>query len=172
MYSQLAKECISHRICIDLYLAISTGKSVDLASIAPIADNTGGDLHYFPNYDETKHGEKLYYLLYRMLTRQQGYDIQVKARTSTGITQTEYYGSFAFVPLADFEIAAIDADKTVSFVVRNDERLKDNQIVYVQFAMIYTNVYGERRIRVLNQSLPVAKNLNFYFKSADVEAVA
>ena len=56
--------------------------------------------------------------------------------------------------------------------MRNDERLKDNQIVYVQFAMIYTNVYGERRIRVLNQSLPVAKNLNFYFKSADVEAVA
>jgi hypothetical protein len=36
------------RICVDLFYAIPYNKSVDLATIAPIANNTGGDLNYFP----------------------------------------------------------------------------------------------------------------------------
>lgn len=50
----------------------------------------------------------------------------IKARTSTGITVTEYIGSFGFKEQADFEISSIDADKTISFLIRNDERLKEN----------------------------------------------
>ena len=38
--------------------------------------------------------------------------------------------------------------------------------------MLYTTPFGERRIRVLNQALPVAKNLNMYYKSAEVETTA
>ena len=56
-------------------MAIPLGKSVDLASMAPLPNITGGDLHFFNNYDSAKHGEKLYYLLYRMLTRQTGSDV-------------------------------------------------------------------------------------------------
>lgn len=39
----------------------------------------------------------------------------IKARTSTGITVTEYLGSFGHKEQADFELAAIDSDKTISF---------------------------------------------------------
>jgi hypothetical protein len=38
--------------------------------------------------------------------------------------------------------------------------------------MLYGTQYGEKRIRVFNLSLPVAKNLNTYFKSSEVEAVS
>jgi len=37
--------------------------------------------------------------------------------------------------------------------------------------MLYTTQYGERRIRVFNINIPVAKNLNGYFKGADVETL-
>lgn len=50
----------------------------------------------------------------------------IKARTSTGISITEYIGSFGVKEQVDFEMASIDADKTISFLIRNDERLKDN----------------------------------------------
>ena len=43
--------------------------------MATLANQTGGDLHYFNNFDCAKHGEKLYYLLYRMLTRTTGTDV-------------------------------------------------------------------------------------------------
>jgi len=38
--------------------------------------------------------------------------------------------------------------------------------------MLYTTQFGERRIRVFNQSMQIAKNLNSYFKAADVETLA
>lgn len=41
----------------------------------------------------------------------------------------------------------------------------------IQFAMLYTNIFGERRIRVFNLNIPVTKNLNAYYKAADCEAI-
>ena len=38
--------------------------------------------------------------------------------------------------------------------------------------MLYTTVWGERRIRVMNMALQVAKTLSLYFKNGDVEAIA
>jgi hypothetical protein len=38
----------------------------------------------------------------------------------------------------------------VGFLIRNDEKLKDNTLASIQFAILYTTNYGERRIRVFN----------------------
>ena len=40
--------------------------------------------------------------------------------------------------------------------------------VYAQFAMLYTDMYGERKIRVFNFSWIVQKTLFNYFKSTEV----
>jgi protein transport protein SEC24 len=66
----------------------------------------------------------------------------------------------------------MDADKCFAFTLRNDDKLKEGSFFHVQFAMLYTNVFGERRIRVLNHQMVVAKNLNAYYKGADCEALS
>jgi len=71
----------------------------------------------------------------------------------------------------DFELSAIDSDKTVAFILRNDDRVKEGQNVGVQFAMLYSTQFGEKRIRIFNMCVPVSKNLNAYYKSADNEAL-
>jgi protein transport protein SEC24 len=38
--------------------------------------------------------------------------------------------------------------------------------------MLYTNVLGQRRIRVFNQSFNIATNVGAYFKAANVETLA
>lgn len=68
-YVKLAEECIEQRICVDLIYAINSAKSIDLTSIAPVATLTGGDLHLFSPFDPMKHGEKLHYEIFRILTR-------------------------------------------------------------------------------------------------------
>jgi hypothetical protein len=60
---------VKARVCVDLFFTIPVAKSIDLATMAPLANNTGGDLHYFSQFDINKHGEKLHYLLFRILTR-------------------------------------------------------------------------------------------------------
>jgi protein transport protein SEC24 len=87
---------------------------------------TGGDLHLFSPYDPIRHGEKVHYEIFRILTRPQATEIAIKARVSTGLTVTEYFGSFGFKEVADFELSAFDCDKSLGFIIRNDEKLKED----------------------------------------------
>eukprot|EP00349_Pseudokeronopsis_sp_Brazil_P002794 CAMPEP_0202963266 /NCGR_PEP_ID=MMETSP1396-20130829/7245_1 /ASSEMBLY_ACC=CAM_ASM_000872 /TAXON_ID= /ORGANISM="Pseudokeronopsis sp., Strain Brazil" /LENGTH=361 /DNA_ID=CAMNT_0049684321 /DNA_START=1043 /DNA_END=2128 /DNA_ORIENTATION=+ len=172
-YTHLAEELVKRRICVDLFFTLSPKHaSIDLASFAPLPAITGGDLYYYNEFDITKHAEKLHYEIFRVLSRSSGTEVVLKARTSQGLSVVEYFGSFLQKEVVDFELSSIDADKTVSFVLRNDEKLKEGQNTYIQFAMLYTTAFGEKRIRIFNQMVPVCKNLNGYFKSGDVEAVA
>jgi protein transport protein SEC24 len=45
-------------------------------------------------------------------------------------------------------------------------------LVYAQFAMLYTDMEGNRMIRIMNYSWTVASSMFNYFKSADVENLA
>jgi protein transport protein SEC24 len=68
-YTKLAEECVKNRITVDLFITLPHKRCIDLASIAPLPNITGGDLNYFSRFDITKHGEKLHYLIYRIITR-------------------------------------------------------------------------------------------------------
>ena len=85
---------------------------------------------------------------------------------------TEYFGGFGVKESVDFELSAIDSDKFVGFLIRCDEKQKEEALFYVQFAMMYTTHWGDKRIRVFNQCLTMAKNLNGYYKAADCEALS
>ena len=94
-YRELALECISKCITVDLFLAVDTKKqSLDVATMAPITGITGGDLYLYPDFDVVKHGEKLYYHIFRNLTRVCVSDVMIKLRVSAGLTVTEYFGQF------------------------------------------------------------------------------
>lgn len=73
---------------------------------------------------------------------------------------------------ASMQYAALDCDKVLTFVLRNDTKLQEQSLVYIQFAMLYTDHLDVRRIMVLNYVWKVCSNLVGYFKSADVEAVS
>ena len=94
-YRELALECIAKCITVDLFLAVTLKyKSLDVATMAPITGITGGDLYVYADFDVVLHGEKLYYHLFRNLTRVTVSDVMVKMRVSTGITVSEYFGQF------------------------------------------------------------------------------
>jgi len=44
-------------------------KSADLASFAPLTSETGGDLFWYSPFDIIRHGEKLHYDIFRVLSR-------------------------------------------------------------------------------------------------------
>ena len=94
-YSALGKECIDKRITVDLFLALSPKyPSVDVATMAPVCGLTGGDLYVHSDFDVTEHAEKLYYQIFRNMTRIIGTDVTMRIRCSTGLTACEYIGSF------------------------------------------------------------------------------
>jgi len=95
-----------------------------LATIAPVVGLSGGDLHYFTEFDGNEHGEKLYYQMFRTITRLTMTDITMKLRVSTGLSVSDYVGSFMRSERSDMALAAMDSDKVVSMVIRNDVKLE------------------------------------------------
>lgn len=156
----LAAQCNKSRVSVDLFYGILKNQnSVDLATVAPIAGITGGDVYFYSDFDSLKHGDKMYYELFRNISRAQGTEVALKCRTSTGLTATHYIGSFMQSQAADVQMASIDADKTVSVLMRNDDTMAEGHIVYAQFAMLYTDIEDGRKIRVFNYQWKITKNL-------------
>jgi hypothetical protein len=179
-FVKLGHDCVQKRITVDLMFAFSPKtqqalSSSNIATLAPVAGITGGDVVLYSNFDVVTHGERLYFQIFRTLTRIFGTEVAIKVRLSTGYSVVDYIGSFMRIPAAqnpDFCLSSIDADKVVSCLVKNDEKTEANSQVHAQFAMLYTTMEGRRMIRVMNFSWVVAPNLYSYFKSADVESVA
>lgn len=49
----------------------------------------------------------------------------IKARCSKGMSVTEYFGGFGLESV-EFQLAALDADKTFGFTLRNDEKIPED----------------------------------------------
>ncbi len=89
--------------------------SIDLASLNKVVQITGGDLVYFGKFNALTDAQKLYYEMFRNITKNFGTDIMIKARCSPGFSVTEYYGGFGVVESVDFTLSSIDADKSFGF---------------------------------------------------------
>lgn len=42
----------------------------------------------------------------------------------------------------DFFLSSIDADKTISCLIRSDDKMAEGHQVFAQFAMLYTDMEG------------------------------
>jgi hypothetical protein len=60
------------------------------------------------DFDCNSHGEKLYYQIFRNMTRVIATDVMIKVRVSSGFTVSEYFGPFGIYQAAEFGLASID----------------------------------------------------------------
>ena len=78
------------------------------------------------DFDIVEHADKLYYQVFRNMTKVVGIDCTMRMRCSTGITACEYMGSFMRHQSAELSIASIDADKVVSVLFRSDDKMNES----------------------------------------------
>jgi protein transport protein SEC24 len=97
-------------------------------------------------------------------------------RLSSGLVLYDYYTGNGRVSVRDLELSTIDADKSISIAFKHEDKINDND-AFIQYALLYTNVYGQRLIRVMNMQLQVVnKNSgnnpwHNIFKTADMDSV-
>jgi hypothetical protein len=106
-------------------------ESYDLASLNQCVQITGGELCYYSRFNSGKHAEKLYFDLFRNVTKNSGSDVKIKARVSNGYSVIQYFGSFGQRESVDFGLSSIDSDKTFCFQLRNDTKIEMTETVYV-----------------------------------------
>lgn len=167
-YRGVAEECVEAGIGINGFVFPS--QYIDVASISALCGTTGGDIYFHPRFDPVRDGVKLLGQVQRTVLREIGYNATVRLRCSNGLNPTQHYGNFYQRNMTDLEFANIDADETISVLVKHEGRLDEKQEAHFQCALLYTTSYGERRVRCHNIAVPVTNLLGNVFRYADLDS--
>lgn len=95
----------------------------------------------------------------------------MRVRTSTGIRPTDFYGHFYMSNTTDMEIASMDCDKAVAVEIKHDDKLTEEEGVYIQVALLYTSCSGQRRLRIMNLSLKTCSQMADLYRCCELDTL-
>ncbi|KAF2068543.1 hypothetical protein CYY_010132, partial [Polysphondylium violaceum] len=167
-YKPVANQCVKMNVSIDLFVV--PNEIVDLPTIGQLSTITGGHISCYSNYSPLIHSEQLESDILHFVTMNFGFNATAKVRCSRGITVNGHFGNFTEVN-NEVQFSGISSDKSLTTMLKYDDKLKSKSKAYIQFAMIYTNILGETRIRIHNLRINVDSVLANFFKDSDLDSI-
>ncbi|XP_011296759.1 protein transport protein Sec24D [Fopius arisanus] len=169
VYNQLGQECVGVGCSVDLF--IFNNSYIDLATIGQVSRLTGGEVYKYTYFQADNDGDRLVTDIINNISRPIAFDAVMRVRTSTGVRPTDFYGHFFMSNTTDMELASIDCNKAVAIEVKHDDKLSDEEGVYVQVALLYTSCGGIRQLRIINLSLKTSSQMAELYRACDPDAV-
>ena len=115
--------------------------------------------------------EKLHYDLTRIFTRPNYNNVAFKLRANSEIDIVEVLGPFGKRAGSALSLAGCDPDFSLGFICRIKENIKPNSKVNFQLAVIFTDNYNKRFLRMLNYTILSTTDTLAMYKSIDVEVL-
>ena len=168
-YKDQAVEFSKRQICVEQFLFAA--QYTDVATLGGLAKYTGGQVHYFPNFQAAVDGPLFAAELRRSLTRETGWEAVMRVRATRGVKVTKFYGNFFIRGQDLLALPNADADATFAVELAHEQNMITTNQVSVQSALLYTTSNGERRIRVTTVVAPVTTDGADICKAVDVEAL-
>ncbi|XVF42124.1 hypothetical protein PTKIN_Ptkin01aG0335000 [Pterospermum kingtungense] len=152
----MAIEFAECQVCVDVFMTAQT--YVDIASISVI-----------PGLQESRF---VTITLSHPILIQQNFTMILDgiSQGHKGIEVKEYHGNFCKRIPTDVDLPGIDSDKTITVTLKHDDKLQDGSECAFQCPLLYTTMYGQRRIRVSTLSLPYTSNITNLFRVTDLDA--
>ncbi|OZJ02131.1 hypothetical protein BZG36_04584 [Bifiguratus adelaidae] len=166
-YRTLGVDLCEAGVCVDVFLFPTA--YIDVATTAQIASITGGDVYYYPNFNQIHDGNRFASDLKHNVIREFGYQAVARVRCSNGLRVEEHLGNFFMRNSTDVEFAGIDCDKAFGVILKHDGRLDEKTESSFQCALLYTTATGQRRVRVHTMSVPVTTLLGNVFRYAEMD---
>lgn len=168
-YNQIGQECAGVACRVDLFVA--NNAFVDLATIGQVARLTGGQVYKYTYFQADLDGERLVEDVRRNVEQTVAFDSIMRVRTSTGVRPVDFYGHFFMSNTTDVETAGIDSDQAMTIEIKHDDKLTDEDGVYIQVALLFTSPGGQRRLRIHNLALSVCTQMADLYRSCDLDTV-
>ncbi|CAK9297142.1 unnamed protein product [Gordionus sp. m RMFG-2023] len=168
-YTKLGETCIQTGCGVDLF--IFPNSYINLASLGEICRVTGGHVYKYDNFRAETDGERLISHLHQLFKRPISFDSIMKVRTSTGIRPVEYYGNFYMENSTDVEIAILDPENSITVELKHDDKLSEQENMYIQVAILYTTMGGERRLRIHNLSMKCSNLFTDIYRMCDLDTL-
>lgn len=168
-YTTLGQDLVGAGCGVDLY--VFNDSYVDLSTIGQVSRLTGGQVYKYSFFQRDHDGPRLLHDLQRNLSREVVFDAVMRVRTSAGVRAVDFYGHFFMANTQDLELGCIDSSKAVAVEVKHDDKLTEDDGVYIQTALLYTSVGGQRRLRIINLSLNTCTQMADLYKNCDLDTL-
>ncbi|XP_018325485.1 protein transport protein Sec24C isoform X2 [Agrilus planipennis] len=168
-YNQLGQDCVMSGCSVDLF--VFNNSYIDLATIGQVSRLTGGEIYKYTYFQSEIDGDRFIIDLIRNISRPIAFDCMMRVRSSTGVRPVEFYGHFFMSNTTDMELASIDCDKAVGVEIKHDDKLAEEEGVYIQVALLYTSCSGQRRLRILNLSLNTCSQMADLYRSCELDTL-
>ncbi|XP_039278059.1 protein transport protein Sec24C-like [Nilaparvata lugens] len=169
VYNNLGQDCVGAACSVDLF--IFNNSYIDLATVGQICRLTGGEIFKYTYFQADLDGDRLIEDIKHDVSRPIAFDAVMRVRTSTGIRPTDFYGHFFMSNTTDMELASIDCDKAVALEIKHDDKLTEEEGVFIQTALLYTSCSGQRRVRILNLSLSTCVQMVDLYRACELDTV-
>lgn len=171
-FKKLQADMVKAGVGVDFFLTAPAGGYLDIATIGLIAEKTGGDTFYYPNWAYPRDTLRLEKELSHAVQREQGYAALMKVRCSNGLQISHYSGNFTQHTFgADLEMGTFTEDSAISVTFSYDGKLEVRHDAHFQSALLYTTASGQRRVRCTNTVATVTENARDSMRFVDQDAV-
>ncbi|XP_064000993.1 protein transport protein Sec24C isoform X2 [Pogoniulus pusillus] len=168
-YNNLAKDCVAHGCCVDLFLF--PNQYLDVATLGVVTYQTGGSIYKYAYFQPETDQDRFLNDLRRDVQKEVGFDAVMRVRTSTGIRATDFFGAFYMSNTTDVEMAGLDCDKTITVEFKHDDKLSEDSGALLQCAVLYTSCAGQRRLRIHNLSLNCCTQLADLYRNCETDTL-
>lgn len=169
VYNNLGQDCVGAGCSVDLF--IFNNSFIDLATIGQVSRLTGGQVYKYTYFQADVDGERLIMDICENISRPIAFNAIMRVRTSTGVRPTDFYGHFYMANTTDMEFGSIDCNKAVAVEIKHDDKLTEEDGVYIQVALLYTSCSAQRRVRVLNLALNTCSQMADLFRACELDTI-
>lgn len=172
-YEALATQIVKLQVSIDLYQFTGPADEyVDLATLRDLPKCSGGNLRYYPKFNDAGDGSRLYAEIQHELTRETGWEAVIRVRCSSAFDMENHIGSFLrrSNDLLSIPVCHSDTNIALEFQLKTEEPIKQ-KVAYVQAVLLYTTSSCQRKIRVHNMPILVAQTSQELWNGVDMSIV-
>lgn len=172
-FVELAREASAHCLSYDVLLMDIGKEDKDTAVLADVCDATGGTLSLLRgSISEEDNVLRLERQVWHCLSSLQGTDAIAKIRASPGLKLARFLPGKGLPNYQqELELGCVDETTTFSGLLHIDGQVKDEEKVYLQLAVLYTNRYMRRMVRVHNIGMKATSSHSSVFRYCDLDVL-
>lgn len=167
VFQDLGKEFSQWNISCTQF--IRTSQYCNLQSLIDISRYSSGQIFFYPHFNHKLSGEKLRNEVIMAITGLTAWECSLKVRVSHEWTIREKYGNFVEKAHGLLGIPVYNSPQCFAFEISPNSF--SYQEFYIQTAMLYTSIDGERKLRIHNLKLKTTENLKDIYENANCEAL-
>ncbi|KEG01672.1 protein transport protein Sec24B, putative [Plasmodium vinckei vinckei] len=175
-YDSMLLDLYNYNISTDVFIISGNNTRVCVPALQYVAQNTGGKILFLENFIWQKDYKEIYMNIKDILTSEDiAYCCELKLRYSQNISVKKLFccnNNFNSIIRADtIKIPKIRHDQTFAFLLNYSDISESKKQVYIQCACIYTNLNGDRYVRLHTTHMNVTSSLSTAFRYTDAEAL-